>query len=217
LAGRSLAAVDCLARWSLPSWRQAVGRDIMKALAFAALVTIFALPVSSQPPLPGGPPKPSDWKVMPQDLDGNWSIVYVEIEGKKLANTSFTEVKIKGQVMTCKHDGKERSWRLEFGPLHMLKVTELVIAKDAKSAPDKGPVAVGPFYAGCYLASQDFLCIALNKQNLGDKVKPPKDIGANFPRPEWAGLEPSAQPPGPGAGPPPAYNSALVLILRRDK
>jgi hypothetical protein len=187
--------------------------DFMKTLALSALVAIFALPGSRQPPLPK---PPQEWKATTQNLDGHWAIVYVEIEGKKLSNTGFTDVRIKDHVLSCKHDGKDRSWRLEFGPAHVLKVSELFVVKSGQAGKDKdSKVGILATYVGCYIASQDYLCIALNIKGT-EEQKIPKDIGLQPTLLEQPGQKPIVQPPGPAVPGGVPYNAGLVLILRRE-
>jgi hypothetical protein len=188
----------------------------MRALLLSALVTIAGLTPGSQPPPPGGPPKqPPEWKMAPVDVDGPWTVVYVEIEGKKLTDKHFSNVMIKDRVLSYKHDGKAHSWRLEFGPFHMVKATEIVPA--AKVDQGKIPAPPVPAYVGCYIASQDYLCLALNKKGAEEKKKNPKDIGGLVALGDAPGqpvVAQPGQPPWPGGGA--AYSSAVVLILRRD-
>ena len=69
-------------------------------------------------------PQRTDGKMQTQKIDGEWTAVYVEMDGKNLESKGFTNVQIKNNVITCSHEGKEKSWRLEFGPHHMVRSTE---------------------------------------------------------------------------------------------
>jgi hypothetical protein len=200
-------------------------KSMLAALCALALVlALTALPASGQPPpLPGGKEQPVLPKVIPQDIDGQWTVVYVEIEGKKFTDKEFTNVTIKENVLRCKHDGKDKSFRLEFGPYNTVKCSE-ILAKTREDNPNpgiKGKDSATPgmqTHVGVYIASQEYLCFAMNKRNLGE-LKKPKDIGLvdrrnteDAPLAEYVQLEPVAGG-GPAAGM--ASRSGFVMILRR--
>jgi len=42
-------------------------------------------------------------------IEGQWEVVYVEMDGKKIENKSFANVTIQGNKLTCRHDGKEKN------------------------------------------------------------------------------------------------------------
>jgi hypothetical protein len=189
-------------------------------MLFALVTTIPVLP-SHQPPQ-GGPQPALAWKMSPVDLEGSWTVVYLEIEGKKLTDKTFTHVMIKDRILSYKHEGKDRSWRLEFLPFHMVAATEILAVKAAKKETPPGPgkddkgkpivAAPVPDYTGCYVASDEYFCLAMNKKGFLDPKKQPKDIGSPV-----SFEEPAAQPGASGwpiGGAP--YHSHFVLILRRD-
>lgn len=186
------------------------------ATVLVALTATLANGQTSQPE------KRPPWEKTPQKIDGRWSVIYVEIDGKKLTDKEFSDVTIKEGLVTCKHNGKQRTWRMEFGPMHMVKCTDIT---DTATTPDKGqtPPMVAPAFHGVYVASQEYLCFSLNKKGLIEP-KIPKGIGvgrASTHRPEATDLEVQAQIPGqpaggnlrPGNVP---YNAELILILRRE-
>jgi len=191
----------------------------MEAFALPTLFPLLFLAAGGQAPsTPGAQP---EWKVSTQKLEGAWTVVYAEIEGKKLPDKAFTDVTIKNGVLSGKHDGKEQAWRLEFGPYHMLKATDIVPGKTTKD-PAGGKVDQGkvppptvPAYVGTYIASQDYLCLALDKRGPDEKKK--KDIGSPVafqqPSAPAGGTAQAGQPGGPASG---AMTSAVVLILRRE-
>jgi hypothetical protein len=134
-------------------------------------------------------------------VDGEWTVVYAEMDGKPADNKSFSAVTIKNNVVTCRHDGKEKSWRVEFGPHHLIRCTEQVDGKTPAPA-EKGAHT----HHGVYVASQEYLCVAMNK---GMERRPGTAPGAaeqeRNPRPGTA-LGQSDQAP---------HGAQFVLILRR--
>jgi len=124
-------------------------------------------------------------------LDGDWTVVHVEMDGKKLDNKGFTQVTIKDNIVTCLHDGKEKSWRLQFGPHHFVRCTEMSGGKPATDvAKDLGDPTDKTYHThhGVYVASQDYFCLALHKgrdrrafnpteRRDGDQGKTPADQG----------------------------------------
>jgi len=73
-------------------------------------------------------------------------------------------VTIKNNVVTCKMDGKERSWTLHFGPHHMVRCTEQIDGK-ATEITDKREAGSKDMHThfGVYIASQDYFSLAMNK------------------------------------------------------
>jgi hypothetical protein len=93
-------------------------------------------------------------------LDGEWTVVYIEIDGKAPEKKGSGVVTIKNNVATCKHDGKEMSWKLEFGPHHMVRCTELVDGKTTSTSSDTKATHT---HHGVYIASQDYFTIGMMK------------------------------------------------------
>jgi uncharacterized protein (TIGR03000 family) len=138
-------------------------------------------------------------------LDGTWTAVYVEMDGKKVDNKDFTNVTIKNNVVTCRHNGKEKTFRMEFGPHHMIRCTQQS-GDNAITEPTEQRVA--HTHHGVYVASHDYFCVSLNK---GMDRRFGGSAGA---RDDGKGRE--AQPTAPerweGHGP---YGAGMVIILRR--
>jgi len=105
-------------------------------------------------------------------VNGKWTVVYAEMDGKKLADKSaMTDVTIRDNVLTCKHDGKEKSFRLSFGPGHMVRCTEMTTGTDGSAdkadKADKQKDATAQrrhMHRGVFIASEEFLCFSLNKE-----------------------------------------------------
>ena len=95
-------------------------------------------------------------KGQPLSIDGDWTVVYVEIDGKKQEGKAYSNVSIKNNVATCNHDGKQKTWKLDFGPHHMLRSTEV---DESQNIADKS----NHTHHGVYIAGQDFLCISCMK------------------------------------------------------
>jgi len=93
-------------------------------------------------------------------LDGEWTVMFAEFDGKKVDNKGITNVMIKNNVVTCRHDGKEKSWKLEFGPFHMVRCTETDGSNNANS---KEGTKGHHTHHGVYIASQDLFCLSMNK------------------------------------------------------
>jgi len=124
----------------------------------------------------------------PIKLDGEWTVAYAEMDGKKLEGKGFTQVMVRGNVITCKHDGKEKSWRLDFGPHNMVRCTELWDGKSTGSSTSsqgttgqgttgqgqaqgttgqgqgQGSSTQGTYtHHGVYIASQEYFCLSMHK------------------------------------------------------
>jgi len=175
--------------------------------------------------------------------DGDWTVVYAAMDGKKLEDKSIAHVTIRNGVMTCKHDGKERSWRLNFQPGHMVWATESTGAGTGargtetrdkeKGTQEARPINVTDVRTGVYIAAPDYLCLGLDKIASarpgvpgvpGAPVTPPRP-GTAVP-PGAPALPGTAVPPGAPAAPvipeaqaqaaQQAFSSGFVLILKRN-
>jgi hypothetical protein len=107
-----------------------------------------------------------DEKMPMQKLDGEWTVTYAELDGKKMQGSGFTQVAIKNNIVTCRHDGKEKSWRLQFGPHNMVRCTEIVDGKTTTgSAEDKRDPGEKGYHThhGVYIASPEYFCLSVNK------------------------------------------------------
>lgn len=143
-----------------------------------------------------------DGKLQIHKIEGEWNAVYVEIDGKKVENNKFAKVTIKNNVVTCQHDGKQMSWRLDFGPHHMVRATEQNGA--TSDPPEKGSATKGTHsHFGTYIASSEYFCLCLQK---GADVRFP-DRKEGAPREE-------RQPQSTFEGHQP-QGAGMVIILRR--
>jgi len=146
-------------------------------------------------------------------IDGDWTVVYAEKDGKKLEDRSLTQVTIRNGVLTCQHDGKARSWRLTFQPRHMLWATELsgTGAEEKEKPRDKAPerrdregrapdtarpIDAAAVRQGVYIASPEYLCIALDQ--IRDRRGP---APGTPPAPGDPGVPGAAPVPGSPAAP----------------
>jgi len=126
------------------------------------------------------------------NINGDWTAIYVEMDGKAVDLKKFVNIKIKDKVVTCQHEGNLRTYRLEFGPQNVIRCTE----ENASSTAEKRSVHT---HHGVYVASHNYLCVNLKK---GDKrLETPVEQRA-------PGKAPSFEGQGPVA-------ADLVIILRR--
>jgi hypothetical protein len=155
----------------------------------------------------------AETKSQDEKIDGNWTVVHVEIGGQKLPEKAVTGVTIKENVLRFSQEGKERAWKLDFGPKNALKAKEVGEPKVLKGGKDQP--AVAQMYVGVYIASSEYLCFALNPWTTD--VKQPKGIGEGSSQDEPAASGPQAEQPLRGDavkhGP---VGCDFLLILHRD-
>jgi hypothetical protein len=147
---------------------------------------------------------------LPQvNLDGQWTVQYAEMDGKVIENKSVANVTIKGNVVTCKHEGKEKSWRLEFGPHHMVRCMEEIDGKATSDGTSNSNTSAKGYHShhGVYIAGQQYFCLSMNKGR--DMRHLTTGVEQNQQQPRNA--QP-AQAFGSGHGP---HGSAFILILHR--
>lgn len=177
----------------------------MKALLFPVIVVVGSFLQRE-----GSTQQPPD-RQPAQKIDGQWTVVYAEMEGKALAEKSVVSLTIQNNVVTCKHDGKEMSWRLSFGPNHTVFATDLT--NSGGKDPVKEPrVPDAHTHRGVYIASQEYLCLSFDKGPFAkeDRIKE-RDRQDVQDRPGAQG-QAQIQPQFDGKMP---YGSSLVFILRR--
>jgi len=172
---------------------------------------ILAIPTLMQERQPA--PAQGGEKLPIVNLDGTWTVTYAEMEGKKPDIKGFTQLTIKDNVVTCRHEGKEKSWRLQFGPHHMVRCTEII---DGKQSPDFSKDLGNPAdknyhtHHGVYIASQDYFCLCLHKGRDQRLNLPTERRGADQGAPQ-----PQPQPPMVRFGEHGPHAGQLVLILHR--
>ena len=125
---------------------------------------VLACPLLAQ--VPTQPPViQPDQKLPVQQLDGEWTVTYAEVDGKKIDGKGFTKVTIRNNTVTCQHDGKEKTWKLAFGPHGMVRCTELTDGKTTQDLThDKRDPKDRDYHShhGVYIASQQYFCLCLN-------------------------------------------------------
>jgi hypothetical protein len=104
-----------------------------------------------------GPARPEK-KTDTININGDWTAVYVELDGKAVDLKKFTNIKIKDNIITCLHDGNLRTYRMDFGPHHTIRCTE---ENAAITQPTEKRVA--HTHHGVYIASHNYLCFNMNK------------------------------------------------------
>jgi uncharacterized protein (TIGR03000 family) len=146
--------------------------------------------------------QPQAGKMPSVKLDGEWTAVYVEMDAKKVENKNFANVSIKNNVVTCRMDGKEKTYRLDFGPHHMVRCTEQGGEKGTTDSTQKQGAHT---HHGVYVASQEYLSLGLSKGI--DRRSNASSTGEK----EGAG-QAGAAGRWQGQG---AFGSDMVIILRR--
>jgi hypothetical protein len=152
-------------------------------------------------------------------LDGQWTVVYIEKDGRKLGDGSGGMVTFRKNMMSCNLDGKETNFRLEFGPQHTLRAFAFGEGQGGQPGqPERGQAGQAQrleqgqrqgAHPGVYILSQEYLCIALGQAGAGELGRP--GVGAGTERP---GAELGAPGRPVGTGP---QQNALVLILRKGQ
>jgi len=125
--------------------------------ALPALLTVLA-----QAPPPQARPADQREQLPQIKLDGQWTVAYAEKDGKRAGDKDYGVVTIKNNVVSCQHEGKEKSWRLEFGPLHQVRCIEQGNNKAAASE-EQEPNQAGVAHHGVYIASPEYFAVSLNK------------------------------------------------------
>lgn len=122
--------------------------------------------------------------------DGQWSVVYAELDGKKMADAQGQAVTLRGNSLTYTLDGKHQTVRLNFGPNNTLTAMKMESSKPgekntppssdrANSQPggsdpagrgERGQAGSGTadrdnvgsdLHQGVYISTDDFFCICL--------------------------------------------------------
>jgi hypothetical protein len=184
-----------------------------KWLFTSLLACAAALPTLAQQR--GGRLPQAEEKLTSQKIDGAWTVVYAESDGKKLADKSVTDVAIKDSLLRYKRDGKEVAWRLDFGPNHTVKAIDATGTQATQGTAEQ-PAVTTQMRVGVYIASPEYLCFALNRWTTD--TKPPKGVGGSE---EPSRLElltadgAASQPPASVQDKSGPAGSGFVLILRR--
>ena len=133
-------------------------------LTIALTVPVIAQEKGPSPKTP--PPKVMLDEFLPRrHLDGDWLVVNVEFNGKTVESKGFTQVNIKNNHVTCRHDGREYSWRLEFGPHNTVRCVERIDGKTTSDLlQDKGNgIQALSTHHGVYIVSRQYFCLELKE------------------------------------------------------
>ncbi|HZZ81856.1 MAG TPA: hypothetical protein VFE62_25370 [Gemmataceae bacterium] len=160
---------------------------LVTASAFALVIAAYA----AAQPGPGKKEEPTTPKAKTINIDGDWTALYVEMEGKPADLKGFTDIKIKKNVITCMHNGKLRTFRMQFGPHHMVRCTE-------ENMPITQPTEnrTSHTHHGVYVASRNYLSFSMTK-------------GAETARSEARGAVSGWTKEGP-------VGADMVIVLRRS-
>ena len=145
-------------------------------------------------------------------IDGQWTIVYCEMDGQKVDPSRSNTLTISGNVATFTKEGKQCRVQLNPGRDGMLTATELSTDQRAGAQQDRpgaqpgqpgaGTVPGQGTHRGVYIASQEYLCLCLEKQ--GSEPRPAAATGAGA----------AARPAADRGGDRPAEGK-MVMILKR--
>ncbi len=161
-------------------------------------------------------------------LNGHWTIVYAEMDGKALHEKNVTDLTIHNSTLSYKQDGKQRSWRLTFLPGHNVWATEMTPSNNKEKGAEKQgnrekgaarppvpgavpgavsevrPLNTQPILQGVYIASSQYLCFGGHKVSLGRQGAP---FAPGTPVP---GIRPGVPGAVPGAAPAIPGNPAVI-------
>jgi hypothetical protein len=190
----------------------------MVRMAIVSLVALFSVSAiaNGQTSTQAQPNQQKGERGQAIKLDGEWTVQYMEIDGKAVENKSVANVTIKNNVVTCRHDGKEKTYRLEFGPHHMVRCTEQVDGKTTSDPGDKRDSSGKGYHShhGIYIASQEFFCLSMNK---GMDRRSFTSDSTERPQPGKQNPQPGNAQPAQGFGADQTpYACSFVLILRRS-
>src|SRR5205809_7502674 len=68
-------------------------------------------------------------------VDGEWEVVYIEMDGKPLKTKDFSKVSITSNKLSCTHEGNQKNFQLNFGLGH--RVDAECLDKDPANTPEK--------------------------------------------------------------------------------
>jgi len=110
-------------------------------------------------------PKPESGNTPAISLDGNWTVLCAEKDGKPMPEAKNMTVTAKGDTITCSgNDGKAAmTMKVEFGPHATIKVTETT----GDGTGDK-PTAK----KGVYVLTQDYFSLCVHDASDKDEGKP---------------------------------------------
>lgn len=141
------------------------------------LTLLLSVVLAGVPEDPRSPQRQPGSVTMPLQIDGPWTVVCCEMDGRKQDDKTFKDVTIRNNVLTCSHDGKPKSWRLEFRPGQTVWATELPLTGEIAN-PEPRPAATGQanrtigketagpaVKQGVYVAGQDYLCFSFRHQD----------------------------------------------------
>jgi hypothetical protein len=165
-------------------------------------------------------------------MDGQWTVVYREKDGKKSDLGKDNMVTIRDHTVSWTEDGKEHKIKVQFGPMQTFTSTPVEGAKgttertpaeergtDRRPVGDRGTGAEARSdegsHHGVYILSHEFLCISSNDMTAQQGAGRRTDTGT---RPA-AGETPTRPQAGRGAGATGLVDQpqipSFVLILKK--
>jgi hypothetical protein len=97
-------------------------------------------------------------------LDGQWTVVHAEVDGRKLGEAGGMSATIAGNVLTFSQDGRQRRLRLEFGPSQTLRAvpaSDELGGTQTRGAADRQGQPRRDELHGVYIASREIFCVSL--------------------------------------------------------
>lgn len=142
----------------------------MYATLTAAALTLAA----AQPPgiAPGGTAPAAQPQPAAHPVDGNWTIICLEKNGRPVEDARNLTVSIQKNTITFNKAGGSpsdvKAMRVEFGPKGTVRVTEADADNKFTPAGDTPPATgSGVAKAGVYVLTQDYLAVCVHDQPAG--------------------------------------------------
>jgi hypothetical protein len=112
--------------------------------------------------------------------DGTWQVVYAEKDGQRMETGASQNVTIRDGTLMCSIDGKQKTFRLRFGPNYTVWATEVggtgsgasdtnrsgqtagTTGGQSRTGSDanRGGTSGSEAHQGVYIPSQEYLCFA---------------------------------------------------------
>jgi hypothetical protein len=178
-------------------------------------MTLFVGPAFSQEEEKAPPKK--EGQANAWTLDGNWSIVYAELNGKRLDEKDVTDLTIRNQVLSYKQDGKQKTWRFSVLPGHRFTAIEMRGEGKNERGPETRPLRPGaPINAesvrqGVFVASAEYLALGMDRLQAIREGVPGVPVAPGAPGLPVAPGAPGLQPV-PGAAPQPGLPGTAPVI-----
>lgn len=134
----------------------------------------FATQQSVQP----STPKPSEQDTAPiASLDGNWTILCVEKDGKALPAAKDKTVSVKNNILTCTDDRAGlKTMKVQFAPKGTIQIWEQVKASGNEPNPSYDEKAK----SGTYILTADYLAVCVHDETGASEANQPNQTTSSF-------------------------------------